>query len=148
MAFTVTRAGCHRCTEHRVPAGLFDERCEAHGRSEGRDPTRDACGSRRNRAAAVARVASARHRMLASRPRTTPAPRPASRLRVIARPVCSRLPAILPGAFAKTCSSSTRLVCSATVLDRTTRLRAWPSPSRAGCHRCTEHRVPAGLFDE
>jgi hypothetical protein len=25
MAFTVARAGCHRCTEHRVPAGLFDE---------------------------------------------------------------------------------------------------------------------------
>jgi hypothetical protein len=57
-------------------------------------------------------------------------PRRASRLRVIARSPCSRLPSVLPGAFAAASSRTATLTCSVTVLASVTHPRAWPRAPR------------------
>jgi hypothetical protein len=100
--------------------------CASSAASESRRDDRDAVAS-------VASVRDGEARVLA--PSLEPADAfasslwPVSRVRVIARPVCSHLPSSLPVAFADASSPSARRECSATVLRDVARLQAMASTS-------------------
>jgi hypothetical protein len=104
----------------RELAGLFEEHAKQHARFEGRGSMRDGCRSRRDRAVAVSRVASALDREVGLEQSAVATGTSAHDW----RSRCSHLPSILPGAFAFTSSRTARDVCSATVLGGLSRLRA------------------------
>jgi hypothetical protein len=109
----VASAGLRACrSAFREVAGLIEEHATQHARFEGRDPTRDGRGARRDGADAVARLASAlEHAVGLEQSAVATVASGAT-----ARSRCSHLPSFLPGAFAITSSRAVNDVCSLTVL--------------------------------